>query len=65
LSVTGLTSNLTIFCVKNSAHTRRSEEGRQVGRGPVLRLALEDLGRDRPIWDRRGVDGWVSLEVSR
>jgi len=33
-------------------------------------LALEDLTRAadlfRPIWDRtRGVDGWVSLEVSR
>jgi transaldolase len=74
LSVTGLTSNPTIFdhAIKNSSATtprsgRRS--GRQVGRGPVLRAGARgsDPGRGSvsPIWERtRGVDGWVSLEVS-
>jgi transaldolase len=75
LSVTGLTSNPTIFdhAIKNSsaydaAIRKKVKEGKS---GEVLffELALEDLTRAadlfRPIWDRtRGVDGWVSLEVS-
>src|SRR5256884_3532886 len=75
LSVTGLTSNPTIFdhAIKNSAAydaTIRKEvkEGKS-GEDVFFELALEDLTRAadlfRPIWDRtRGVDGWVSLEVS-
>jgi transaldolase len=75
LSVTGLTSNPTIFdhAIKNSsayddairaglAHGKSSEE-------IFIDLALEDLTQAadlfRPIYDRtNGVDGWVSLEVS-
>jgi len=75
LSVTGLTSNPTIFnqAIKNSsaysatirekfAHDKSAEE-------VFFELALEDLTRAadlfRPIFDRtNGVDGWVSLEVS-
>jgi transaldolase len=75
LSVTGLTSNPTIFnhAIKNSsaysaairtkfAQDRSAEE-------IFFELALEDLTRAadlfRPIYDRtNGVDGWVSLEVS-
>jgi transaldolase len=75
LSVTGLTSNPTIFnqAIKNSsaysaairtkfAQDRSAEE-------VFFELALEDLTRAadlfRPIYDRtNGVDGWVSLEVS-
>src|SRR6267143_408081 len=75
LSVTGLTSNPTIFdhAIKNSAayDAAISEKSRQGKSGEPLffELALEDLTRAadlfRPIWDRtRGVDGWVSLEVS-
>lgn len=75
LSVTGLTSNPTIFdhAIKNSNDyddviRRKSDEGKS---GEVLffELALEDLKQAadlfRPIYDRTdGVDGWVSLEVS-
>src|SRR5437879_8941024 len=75
LSVTGLTSNPTIFnhAIKNSsaysaairtkfAQDRSAEE-------VFFELALEDLTRAadlfRPIYDRtNGVDGWVSIEVS-
>jgi transaldolase len=75
LSVTGLTSNPTIFnqAIKNSsaysaairtkfAQVKSAEE-------VFFELALEDLTRAadlfRPIYDRtNGVDGWVSLEVS-
>jgi transaldolase len=75
LSVTGLTSNPTIFnhAIKNSpaysaairekfAHDKSTEE-------VFFQLALEDLTRAAdlflPIYDRtNGVDGWVSLEVS-
>ncbi len=75
LSVTGLTSNPTIFdhAIKNSsaydaAIRKRVKEGKS-GEELFFELALEDLTRAadlfRPIWERtRGVDGWVSLEVS-
>ena len=75
LSVTGLTSNPTIFdhAIKNSsaydaAIRKKIKEGKS-GEDLFFELALEDLTRAadlfRPIWDRtRGVDGWVSLEVS-
>ncbi len=75
LSVTGLTSNPTIFdhAIKNStaydgAIRRKANEGKK-GEDLFFELALEDLSRAadllRPIWDRtHGVDGWVSLEVS-
>jgi transaldolase len=82
LSVTGLTSNPTIFdhAIKNSsaydaAIKKKVEAGKSAmvsrvsGEDLFFELALEDLTRAadlfRPIWDRtRGVDGWVSLEVS-
>jgi len=75
LSVTGLTSNPTIFdhAIKNStaydgAIRQKVKEGKS-GEPLFFELALEDLSRAadlfRPIWDRTdGVDGWVSLEVS-
>jgi len=75
LSVTGLTSNPTIFdhAIKNStAYDKAIHEDLRKGKsGEALffDLALADLGRAadlfRPIYDRTdGVDGWVSLEVS-
>src|ERR1700738_4861007 len=75
LSVTGLTSNPTIFnhAIKNSsaygaAIRQKFAEGKS-GEPLFFELALEDLTRAadllRPIFDRtNGVDGWVSLEVS-
>jgi len=75
LSVTGLTSNPTIFdhAIKNShdyddAIDRKLKEGKS-GEALFFELALEDLTKAadlfRPIYDRtNGVDGWVSLEVS-
>jgi transaldolase len=75
LSVTGLTSNPTIFdhAIKNStaydaAIIKKLDEGKS-GEELFFELALEDLTRAadlfRPIYDRtKGVDGWVSLEVS-
>jgi transaldolase len=75
LSVTGLTSNPTIFdhAIKNSrdyddAIKRKLAEGKS-GEKLFFELALEDLTQAadlfRPIYDRTcGVDGWVSLEVS-
>src|SRR3989454_4123555 len=75
LSVTGLTSNPTIFdhAIKNSAAydaaiRQKVKEGKS-GEDLFFELALEDLTRAadlfRPIWDRTNtVDGWVSLEVS-
>lgn len=75
LSVTGLTSNPTIFdhALKNSpaydtAIRRRLGEG-TAGEALFFELALEDITRAadlfRPIYDKtNGVDGWVSLEVS-
>ncbi|MGD1148852.1 MAG: transaldolase [Thermoanaerobaculaceae bacterium] len=74
-SVTGLTSNPTIFdhAIKNShgyddAIRRKVEEGTS-GESLFFELALEDLTQAadlfRPIHDRtNGLDGWVSLEVS-
>jgi transaldolase len=75
LSVTGLTSNPTIFdhAIKNSsaydaAIRQKLKEGKS-GEGLFFELALEDLTQAadlfRPIWETtNGVDGWVSLEVS-
>ena len=75
LSVTGLTSNPTIFdqAIKNSpaydsAIREKLARGRS-GEDLFFDLALEDLTRAadlfRPIFDQtNGVDGWVSLEVS-
>ncbi len=75
LSVTGLTSNPTIFdhAIRNStiydAPIHRSVLGGRVGEDLFFDLALDDLTRAadlfRPIFERTGgVDGWVSLEVS-
>ena len=74
-SVTGLTSNPTIFdhAIKNSrAYDDAILEGLEHGRSGedlFFDLALDDLTRAadlfRPVYDRtNGVDGWVSLEVS-
>jgi transaldolase len=75
LSVTGLTSNPTIFdqAIKNSSAyddsiREKLEEGK-AGEELFFELAIEDLTAAadlfRPIYDRtNGVDGWVSLEVS-
>ncbi len=75
LSVTGLTSNPTIFenAVKNStayddAIRKKVKEGKS-GEALFFELALEDLcgAADlfRPVYERtNGVDGYVSLEVS-
>jgi transaldolase len=75
LSVTGLTSNPTIFdhAIKNStaydAAIRERLARGKAGEDLFFELAIEDLIRAadlfRPIYDRtNGVDGWVSLEVS-
>jgi transaldolase len=75
LSVTGLTSNPTIFdhAIKNNtaydAAIRKRAKSAESSEKLFFDLALEDLtdASDlfRPIWDRTlGVDGWVSLEVS-
>jgi len=75
LSVTGLTSNPTIFdhAIRNSASydaaiREKLREGKS-GERLFFELALEDITRAtdlfRPIYDRtNGVDGRVSLEVS-
>jgi len=75
LSVTGLTSNPTIFdhAIKNSTAydapiRQRFQHGESV-EALFLDLALEDITQAadlfRPTYDRtNGVDGWVSLEVS-
>src|SRR5262249_12242971 len=75
LSLTGLTSNPTIFnhAIRNSdaydpAIRKKHAEGKS-GEALFFELALEDLTRAadlfRPTYDRtNGVDGWVSLEVS-
>src|SRR5271157_331368 len=75
LSVTGLTSNPTIFdhAIKNSTAyddtiRKKLSQGKS-GEELFFELALEDLTRAadlfRPIHDKsKGVDGWVSLEVS-
>jgi transaldolase len=75
MSVTGLTSNPTIFdhTIKNSAAydvaIREDLARGKTGEGLFFDLALDDLTRAadlfRPVHDRTsGVDGWVSLEVS-
>jgi transaldolase len=75
LSVTGLTSNPTIFdhAIKNSSAyddaIRTDLAKGKSGEALFFDLALEDLTQAadlfRPIYDRtNGVDGWVSLEVS-
>jgi transaldolase len=75
LSVTGLTSNPTIFdhAIKNSgAYDAAIRDGLRKGSAAeqvFFNLALEDITRAadlfRPIRERtNGTDGWVSLEVS-
>jgi len=75
LSVTGLTSNPTIFDAaigNTSAYDRGIREKAQsglAGEDLFIELALEDLRRAadlfRPEFDRtQGIDGWVSMEVS-
>ena len=75
LSVTGLTSNPTIFdqAIKNgpaynAAIHEKLSEGKS-GEDLFFELALEDLTRAadlfRPVYDQTdGLDGWGSLEVS-
>jgi len=75
LSITGLTSNPSIFdhAIKNSnfyddAIRQKLKEGKQ-GEALFFELAIEDLRQAadlfRPVYDRsNGIDGWVSLEVS-
>jgi transaldolase len=75
LSVTGLTSNPSIFdlAIKNSnfyddAIIQKREEGKS-GEALFFELAIEDLRQAadlfRPVHDATaGMDGWVSLEVS-
>src|SRR5215813_1707362 len=75
LSVTGLTSNPTIFdhAIKNSSSydatiSKKLADG-ESSEPLFFELALQDLTRAadlfRPIYDKtNGVDGWVSLEVS-
>lgn len=75
LSVTGLTSNPTIFDQAianadfyNAAIHQKALAGK-TGEALFFELALEDLGQAadlfRPIHDATGgIDGWVSLEVS-
>ncbi len=75
LSVTGLTSNPSIFAkaVKDSTDydesiSEKLKAGKS-GEDLFFDLAIEDLRRAadqfRPIYDQtKGIDGWVSLEVS-
>jgi transaldolase len=75
LSVTGLTSNPTIFdhAIKNSSDYDSAIKGKlaqgKSGEPLFFEIALEDIGEAadlfRPVHERTGgVDGWVSLEVS-
>jgi transaldolase len=75
LSVSGLTSNPTIFnkAIQSSSHYDASIRAKvatgKSGESLFFEVALEDLVRAadlfRPIYNRtNGVDGWVSLEVS-
>ncbi len=75
LSVTGLTSNPTIFdhAIKNSnaydEALRSKRNAEKSSEDLFFELALEDITKAadmfRPIWEKtNGVDGWVSLEVS-
>ena len=75
LSLTGLTSNPTIFdqaishsSAYDAAIRAKLNEGKS-GEQLFFELAIEDLAQAaemfRPVWGRTGgVDGWVSLEVS-
>lgn len=75
LAVTGLTSNPTIFQKAiegthfyDEAINRKVREGKS-GEALFFEMAIEDLQRAadlfRPVHDAtRGMDGWVSLEVS-
>ena len=74
-SVTGLTSNPTIFnhAIKNSTAYDAAIQDRlargKSGEALFFELAIEDIVRAadlfRPIFDKtNGVDGWVSVEVS-
>ena len=75
LSVTGLTSNPTIFdhAIANTgaydAGIRAKAAAGKSGEALFVELALEDLRRAadlfRPVFDATdGVDGWVSMELS-
>jgi transaldolase len=75
LSVTGLTSNPTIFDEAIGGSTLYDRSIQQKARAGLsgealfVELALEDLRRAadlfRPVFDRTGgLDGWVSMEVS-
>jgi transaldolase len=75
LSVTGLTSNPTIFdhAIQNSTAydkaIRKKRRDLTSSEDLFFELALEDITEAadlfHPIWEKtRGVDGWVSLEVS-
>jgi transaldolase len=72
LSVTGLTSNPTIFdkAIEGSdAYDEAIRNSAASGESLLFELALEDLRAAaylfRPIYERTsGMDGWVSLEVS-
>src|SRR4029450_3483395 len=75
LSVTGLTSNPTIFdhAIKNSsaydAAIRDQLEKGKTGEALFFELALDDISRAAheflpTHYKTNGVDGWVSLEVS-
>jgi transaldolase len=75
LSVTGLTSNPTIFdeAIGNTSAydsgIRKKAQAGLAGEELFVELALEDLRRAadlfRPVFERtRGIDGWVSMEVS-
>jgi transaldolase len=74
-SVTGLTSNPTIFdhAIKNStaydAAIRQKLKQGKSGEQLFFELALDDITQAadlfRPVWEKtNGVDGWASLEVS-
>src|SRR5262245_6033601 len=75
LSVTGLTSNPTIFdhAIKNSSAydgpiRQKLQQGKS-GEALFFDLALEDITRAADMFQAthlrtNGVDGWVSLEVS-
>ncbi len=74
-SVTGLTSNPTIFdhAIKGSgdydAAIRSKLKAGKAGEALFFELAIDDISRAadlfRPVFERtNGVDGWVSLEVS-
>jgi transaldolase len=75
LSITGLTSNPTIFdeaigkTAAYDAGIRQKAAAGMSGENLFIELALEDLRRAadlfRPEFDRsKGLDGWVSMEVS-